>query len=249
MKKLSVFLAVMILATGFVFAQEEGDLEEQAPKKERQIELFHLQLSIGFPIHWTNGLHNDEFYQQINLDTADIMMEDKTVTANTAIGLSLIFNFTKIVGLTLDMDFFYGAKLSGFASPTSDHISLFGANIFLGPIFYIFNNDLLRIPIGIGVHMYYFGDDLWMTELSGNNGAWVRRTEFQFGPAISLGVEFHFTRNIYIFSKTNIAIDLVRMHSMKWHNGAGEYFDESHMDLFTAVNWKVKPSLGLGIKF
>jgi hypothetical protein len=260
MKKLFVLLVVLILAAGVALAQEENNNLEpvpapaQATSRERPIELFNMEISVGFPVHWTNGRHNQEVYY-FNPPDNEIYMEDRTVTANTSIGIAAIFNFTRGFGLALDMDFFFGAKIAGFAAPTSDYVSLAGANIFFGPIFYIFNNNILRIPLGIGAHMYYFQDDLWVPDLAvgSTQGAWLNRHEIQFGPAISLGVQFHFSRDIYIFSRTNVAIDLFRMFSRRWYDGV-EYRDQiNDEDYYVSehfsINWLVKPSLGIGIKY
>jgi len=257
MKRICVLLVAFILATGFVFAQENGEelelTQEPETRRERSIELFNMEISVSFPIHWTNGLHNDEFYRMINEISEEHMMEDKSVTANTAIGLGLIFNFTRAFGWMLDFDFFYGAKLTGFASPTSDYIGMSGANVFFGPVFYIFNNNVLRLPLSVGAHMYYFTDDLWIPQLDGSTGMWMNRHDLQFGPMVSLGVQFHFSRDIYMFSRTGVAIDLFRTHRIKWYDGHGnahEFLDDTHRHFNEiSINWLVKPSLGLGIKY
>ena len=260
MKKLSILLVVFLLVAGFIFAQEETTTvtqpEPQAQpqpqqaqpaeegKKERAIELFNLEINVGFPVHWTNGWHDATFYV-MHPD----MMEDKFVTADTAIGLAMSFNFTKTFGLTFDMDLFYGAKLTGFSNPTSDYNSLFGLNIYLGPYFYLFNNNMLRIPLTVGAHMYYFNDDLWVPDLSGAGGGWLNRKDLQFGITVALAVQFHFSRSVYIFSRTNIAIDFIRYHTIRWYDaGVTGYNEDNHFDIGD-VSWLIKPSIGLGIKF
>jgi len=229
MKKLCFLLAVFLLATA-VFAQEE--------RKELGIERFNLEVNVGFPVHWTNGVHDDAVNQGNKF-------EDKFVTANTAIGVATTFNFTRVIGLTLDTDFSLGAKLSGFASPTSDYISLAGANVFLGPVFYLYNANSLRIPLAVGVHMYYFADDLWIPNL-GNSGAWINRQDFQIGPGFSLGIQYHFDNGVYIFSRTNVMLDIYRMHTLYGSDGTA-LDDQYHSDY--SLNWSVKPCIGIGIKF
>ncbi|MCL2804743.1 MAG: hypothetical protein FWD26_02275 [Treponema sp.] len=250
MKKLFFLLAVLMLVTGFIFAQEEEVVEvevvEVEPEKKRKIEWFNLEISVGFPVHWTNGLHNDEFFLFNPPDP--IFMEDKLVTANTSIGIALVMNFGRKMGISLDADFFFGAKLAGFSSPTSDYNSLVGANVFFGPVFYLFNNNVLRVPLTIAGHMYYFADDLWIPELNTPTGAWANRSELQFGASIGFAVQFHFSNNIYIFSRTNVSVDFIRIHSIKWYDGT-DYRDMTCIDLFTEVHWGVKPSIGLGLKF
>jgi len=265
MKRLFVLLMVLILATGVAFAQEENNNQEDAsalertpePQKERSIEPFNFEISIGFPIHWSNSNHNRDIYL-FNPDDTEIMMPDKTVTANTSIGVAFIYNISRAFALSLDADFFYGAKLEGFSASRSDHVALSGANVFFGPTFYLFNNNILRVPLGVGAHFYYFQDDLWVPVIDGDpdnlSGSWINRHEFQFGPALSLAVQFHFSRDIYLFSKTSVAIDLLRRHTVRWYDGINEEYrdvfengEKWHQDF--GVNWLVKPSLGIGIKY
>jgi hypothetical protein len=230
MKKLCFLVAVFLVAN-LAFAQENV-------KTDSGIEKFSMEINVGFPVHWTNGVHDDAV-------NSGNMIEDKSVTANTAIGFATNFNFTRTFGLTLDMDFSFGAKLSGFATPASDHLSLAGANVFFGPVIYLYNSNSLRIPFAFGVHLYYFTDDLWLPDL-GVNGAWINRQEFQLGPEVSLGIQFHFDNGIYVFCRTNVAVDMFRMHSMSGSNGTA-YDENSHTDF--SLNWSVKPCIGIGIKF
>lgn len=262
MKKLSILLVLFVLTTAFTFAQESSEEEDavnsqrngtqsrtnESEKKERVIELFNLELSFNFPIHWTNGRHTDVFYA-INEPSPSYTLEDKFVTANTSIGIGTIFNFTRIIGLGMDLDLFFGGKLAGFSNPSSDYNSLFGINAFIGPIFYLYNDDILRMPLSFGGHLYYFKDDLWISDYETANGAWFSRSDLQFGPAISLAVQFHFENSIYIFSRTQLAIDIVRMHKIYTDNKKDQAIQErAHTDIVTGVNWGIKPTLGIGIR-
>jgi len=231
MKKLYFLIAVFLVASA-VFAQENY-------RDELGIERFNMEVNVGFPVHWTNGVHNDTVNDGNKY-------EDKFATADTAIGLAGTYNINRNIGITLDMDFFFGAKLTGFSSPTSNYISLSGLNVFVGPVFYLYNNGALRIPFTAGLHFYYFGDDLWIPELDGSGGSWTNRHEFQFGPEVSLGIQYHFDNNVYIFSRTNAGIDFLRVHSMNLSDGS-EYSKKFHRDL--SLNWDVKPSIGIGMKF
>jgi len=291
MKKLFVLLLTMILAAGVAFAQEgeaapaqtetpaqaqaqasaQTQDQTQTPQAEsapaaptRQIERMSLEVTIGFPVHWSHGTHDVQFYpSHPGVDDTDLIpMEDRFATANTAIGIALTFNFNRYVGFVLDADFFYGVKLHGFSNPASDYISLSSANIFLGPVFYLYNNNTFRVPLMVGLHMFYFADDVWVPELGGVTGSnsliaghWMNREELQFGLGLALGFQYHFNRNIYIFSRTNVSIDFVRMHSIKEvvdRNASGldstDYREASHIDLFTSIHWTVKPTIGIGVK-
>jgi len=253
MKKIAVLLIVFVLTAGLSFAQEE-----------REIELINVELGLGFPVHWSKGIHNDTFYifnsGYKNPDDTKGFGEDITVTANTSFGVGITFNFTRIIGLSIDGDFFFGGKLAGFSAPTSDYISLFGANVFLGPTFYVYNDNKLRIPLSVGVHMYYFADDIWVPELNASTpetgkGAWLNRTDLQLGAVLSIGVQFHFNSGIYVFSKTQVALDFVRFHSIKgWYttdvSNAASFVYNDKMDIVhLGVNWGIKPVIGIGITY
>jgi len=244
MKKLSILLIVFILAAGFAFAQEETQQAEQPAQPEPpKTEFFNLEITIGFPVHWTTGMHNDS-YPGV---ATPYGQEDRFASANTAIGFAMNMNFNRVFGIALDFDFFYAAKLNGISTETSDYISMSGFNLFFGPVFYLFNNNILRIPLAIGFHMYYFNDDLWVPVIGPSQGQWVNRDEFQLGAGLYLGVQFHFNKDLYIFSRTNVAIDFFRMHTMKGADGT-DYYEENCTDAFY-IHWNVKPTIGVGIKF
>jgi len=270
MKKLIILLAVAVLVTSFAFAQDDGlggsSAESNAGRTNTgrtnsiesnsgtSIERFNAEINLGFPIHWTNGQHDNALITTVG----DEKTEDKTVTATTSIGVGITFNFTNKIGLIVEGDFFYGAELTGISNPTSDYISLAGGNIFLGPLFYLFNNNVFRIPLAVGLHYYGFSDSLWMPGLE--EGAWVTREDHQFGAGVSLGFQFHFESGIYLFSRTSVTLDFLRWHSMSgYYVKAGETDLAQHRDEHGSIgteikeenifSWNVKPSIGIGIRF
>ncbi|GHV86083.1 hypothetical protein AGMMS50230_16910 [Spirochaetia bacterium] len=226
MKKL-LLLAALILVVGLCFAQDNGE-EAAAPAKPERLD---LELSAGFPVHWTNIADKHQG------------LDEREVTANTALGVSLLFNFSRKFGLTLDTDFFYGGEVAGLSGSSSQSGSLFGANVLLGAVIYLYNGSFLRIPLAIGGHMYYYSEDLWIPDLGGPQANWVKTRDLQVGPGASLGVQFHFNDSIYIFSRTNVAVDIFRWHTAK---GVGV---PSVSETELILGWEVKPSVGLGIKF
>jgi len=253
MKKLFVLPVILFLAAGLCFAEDDESVPEI-----RGIERFDLEIYAGFPVHWTNAKHDQGFYWF----NPGYTMEDKTVTANTAIGLSMTYNFKNKIGITMDTDFFYGAKIAGFSNPSSDYISMFGTNINMGAVFYLYNNNLLRIPLTAGCHFYYYSDDLWMPNLVGSvpstppaptasSGFWTNRRDFQLGPVISLGIQYHFNENIYIFGRTHVSLDLFRWHQVSYiaDDGSGTNTAQTKAEGEFAVSWGIKPVLGIGIKF
>ena len=236
MKKL-LLVAALILVVGFCFAQ---DADDDTPAKDKP-ELFDLEVTAGVPIHWTNGLATHGFF-----GTDD---EDKTVTANTAIGVALLFNFGRKIGFTLDTDFFFGSDVMGHPTPESFSSTLFGINALLGPVIYLYNGSFLRIPLAMGLHVYYWSSDHWASDGvgAGMNDAWAKMRDLQMGPGLYIGIQFHFNNNIYIFSRTTVAVDLFRWHQIWYNDGAGNVSKDTDTE-FT-VAWHVKPALGLGIKF
>ena len=254
MKKLFVFFAVLLLAAGFVFAQEEAAVAAapvaaaepvaavEVPPEPLKTEFFNMEVSIGFPIHLTNGLHKHEL---LGVSPA-VDFEDKIITVNTSAGFAMNFNFSNRFGMNLDFDFFFAGKIGGTSAPTSSYNGMFGANIYLGPVIYFYNDGTLRIPWSFGGHLYYFTEDVWNPELDGSStpGIWINYYEIQFGVATSLGVQLHFSKSVYMFSRTTVAIDLFRIHKS---------FDAGidtlrHMDP-GALSWMVKPVIGVGLKY
>ena len=246
-------LVMFVLATGAALAQEAID------------SFFDFEINVGFPVHWSNGRmkvadetgKNKAYWLPTGLQDA----YDKTVTANTSIGLAASFNFTPKMAVMIDADFFYGAQLSGIGGGSggnvANHNALFGFNIFIGPQFYLYNKGQLRIPLFIGPHLYFFAGDQWWDNQP------FKVTDFQAGLALGLAVQFHFDKNIYIFSRTNVAFDFFRMVSVENRTlmqnpddiltGASPIRDipagTVSRNMGAALGWLVKPSIGVGIKF
>jgi hypothetical protein len=250
MKKLYLLLALLLIG-GLCFAQDSGDGEEVEQKRDK----LDLEITIGVPIHWTNSPgphgHWDEVANAISPVATVIGDEDKTVTANTAIGVSLLFNFGKKMGFLVDWDFSFGSTVMGHSSTDSYANSLFGSNILLGPVLYLYNGSFLRIPLAIGVHGYYWSSDSWLPEVFASGGAgWIKLKDFQAGPGLYLGIQFHFSDSLYIFSRTNVAFDIFRWHQImvSYDNaGTNDTYDSSWIEW--ATSWSVKPTIGIGIKF
>ena len=231
MKKLFL-LAALILIAGLCFAQNgEAAAEQEKP------ELFDLEITIGVPVHWTNSPITHGFYSSAD-DT------DKVVTANTAIGVALLFNFGRKIGFTLDTDFFFGSDVMGHTNPYSSSSTLFGANVLLGPVIYLYNGSFLRIPLALGVHMSYWSSDAWV-QIGTPATGWIKTRDLQFGPGAYIGIQFHFNNNLYIFSRTNVAVDIIRWHGIM--TSTGNFGHENGFEL--AIAWQVKPAIGVGIKF
>ena len=237
MKKLVLLLIAFILVGGFCFAQEEeGDDAGSGREK------FALELSVGVPVHWTNSPTPHKFFDAV----ADM---DRTVTSNTAIGLALMWPGKKKIGFTIDSDFFFGTDVMGHSPTNSYSNSLFGANMLIAPVFYFYNGTFLRIPFAVGLHMYYWSSDHWLPSdlnFQTNDGVWVKTNDFQAGLGLYLGIQFHFNNNIYIFSRTNVALDMLRWHQFKFSDGTDI---EKWGEFEFAMGWEIKPAIGIGIKF
>ena len=238
MKKF-LLLAVLVLLTGFAFAQESDEEIIANPVKP---EFFDMEITIGVPIHWTSSPSPHDFANQTDI-------EDKFVTANTALGVALLFNFTRTFGLTLDSDFFFGSDVGGQSPTSSNANSLFGFNLFLGPVFYLYSGNILRIPLAIGAHLYYWSGDFWTPlSTSAAAGEWFKYTDLQIGPSIYLGLQLHFNESIYITSRTTVALDMFRWHKSVY-NDATNTTVETYKHSEFAFGWHVKPAFGVGIKY
>jgi len=235
MKKFAL-LMVLILAAGFCFAQDDAD-DDATPA--RAIEKIDLEITIGVPVHWTNSPtpHKDDY-----LGSATAFGVDKRTTTNTAIGLALIYNVNKKWGLTIDTDFFVGTDLYGHsdANSNSNSATLFSANVLMGAVFYLYNGNFLRIPLAVGVHGYAWTNDYWVSQPD----TWYKMRDLQFGPGFYLGVQFHFNNSLYIFSRTNVAVDIGRWSQVvNATNGSNSSLE------FMAISWAVKPTIGIAVKF
>jgi biopolymer transport protein ExbD len=235
MKKLLVLL-VMLTLVFTVFAQEaeteyyeEDQTASQTTESPQPEKEFDLEVTAGIPIHWTDA-ENDP-------------IEDKSVTSAVALGVGLVFNFNRKVGLALDTDISFARNLQGTSETSSSFYSLVTANVLLGPVIYLYNGSFLRIPLAFGIHYYFYSNDFWQT---GIGNQWWKNTDHQFGPGIYLGIQFHFNKSLYILSRTNINFDIARYYVAEV--GAGPDSDsDSDFEFIGALS--VKPTIGLGIKF
>jgi hypothetical protein len=231
---------VMVLVTGFCFAQ--GEENEAKEENETKPESFDLEITIGVPVHWTNSPLNHRFYQTGAIDT------DKVVTANTAIGVAMLFNNSnRKSGFAIDIDFFFGSDLMGQTRNDSYSNGLFGFNALMGPVIFLFNGDFLRVPLAIGAHIYYWSSDSWYSSQVGTNGAWMKTRDLQIGPGVYLGIQLHFNKDFYFLSRINVAVDLYRWHQIMSVDNLG--VEVNRIELETAISWAVKPTIGIGIKF
>ena len=229
MKKLVLLFIAFILVAGLCFAQEEDGETQQNRDK------LNLEVLIGVPVHWTTSPAPHDFLEENEMD--------RTVTSSTSIGFALTYNFSKKIGVMLDIDVFVGSDVMGNSPTNSYSSSLFGANALLGPVIYLYNGSFLRVPLAIGVHAYYWSSDHWSEWGTGaGNGDWIKIKDLQVGLGLSLGIQFHFNDRLYMFSRTNVAFDFFRMHSVVF---SGE--EESCRGM--EIGWMVKPALGVGVKF
>jgi hypothetical protein len=226
MKKLLVILTMLTLAVS-LFAQEE----EQAAPSGKQKKEFDLEITGGVPIHWTNTEHG--------------VTEEKNVVGSVSLGLALVFNFNQKVGLTIDSDFSFAQSLYGDPTPLSSYYSQVTANILIGPVVYLYNGSFLRIPLAFGVHGFYYNNDHWDT----TPAVYYNVNDYQFGPGLYIGIQFHFNNNIYILTRTNVNYDIARYYTSKVGTGGGTPSVTSGSEFKLIGAWSVKPVIGLGIKF
>ena len=238
MKKL-VLSTALILIAGLCFAQDDEIVETVQKKAGTTV---GLEVTLGFPIH---QVHSPSPHDAFGSDTSSTN-EDVTTTTATAIGMALLVDFGKRVGLALDMDFSVGSEnftSSGIDSSSnlSSSQSLFGANVLFGPVIFLHKSNSLTVPLAIGVSAYYRSFNQW-TPLFEGNGTWVKTSDIQVGPGFYLGVNYHFNEIIYIFTRVNVAIDIYRLHKEIKKASSSDHNEVS-------FGWGVKPTLGAGITF
>lgn len=242
MKKLLILLIMFSLAFA-VFAQEaevEAPAQEPAaPAQEASLpptgtgKGFVLEVTANIPVHWTDAEDHPSG------------LEDKTVSTATALGLALNFNFSRKWGFIIDADISFARALYGdpgvpAGNKNSDFGSLMTANVLLGPVVYLYSGSFLKVPLAFGVHYYFYSKDHWDYV----NTGWWQTSDHQFGPGLYIGIQFHFTKNIYIVSRATLSLDIARYHTEK--GGAGT----SSLNEFELVSsFGVKPTIGMGIKF
>ena len=243
MKKL-VLLCALVLVAGLCFAQDEDAAEARGS-------FFSLEISIGVPVHWTNSPIEHYFFDPNDTDPEDLAIyRDRTVTSNTAIGASLLFNFGRRMGLTLDGDIFVGTDVMGASNTSSYSNSLFGANLLFGPVIYLYNSTFLRVPLALGAHMYYWSSNVWYPngmDFTGEEGDQIFLTDLQLGAGMYIGIQFHFNDHVYLFSRTNVSLTLYRWHKVEALSANEEVISRKHNE--AAMGWGVKPALGVGVKF
>ena len=235
MKKLLLVMA-LLLVVGFCFAQDE-----EAPAKPKT-EFFNLELSIGVPVHWTTSPAPHNFFLP-----APALDMDRTVTTSTSVGFSMNMNFGRRIGFVVDFDVFVGTDVMGHTPTDSYSNSLFGMNVLAGPVFYLYNGSFLRIPLVLGLHLYYWSANHWDFFNAAADDSWMKINDFQLGPGLYLGIQFHFNRSLYMFSRTNVAVDLYRNHKVLAVENGATVLDKKHVAL--EWGWEVKPTIGVGVKF
>ena len=249
MKKLVLLLALFLIA-GLCFAQYDNNEDVEEEYVPPKIEFLNVELSIGVPVHWTTSeAPHIDFYDGKNNGM------DRTVTASTSIGFAVNMNITRRFGFVIDFDVFVGSDVMGNTPTDSYSHSLFGMNALVGPVIYLYNGTFLRIPLALGLHLYYWSADHWdFLTINGDEGTWLKTQDFQLGPGLYLGIQFHFNRNMYIFSRTNVAIDMYRNHRAtgRGYNADTDSYQDinvQHKDPVMEFGWKIKPAVGIGVKF
>ena len=77
----------------------------------------------------------------------------------------------------------------------------------------------------------------------------MRTSDLQLGPGLSFAVQFHFNNNIYLFSRTSVAIDIMRWHKLQIYDDANDDLADHDHGMEMIWGWMVRPSIGIGVKF
>jgi hypothetical protein len=175
-------------------------------------------------------------------------MQSKTVMQATAAGSALVFDFTSVFGLGIWADLFQsqvvfaddvGYPVTGPAGQ-GDYHSLTGANMLIGPVFYVYRQGGLRIPVSFGFHMFMGATDFFNTSIAYTKGltSW-----FQLGLGLNAALQYRFDNRTYIFSRLQLSWDF-------W--GASDTRTGGTVTKHSAVllnTFSIDPSFGVGITF
>jgi hypothetical protein len=250
MKKL-ILAIILVLCAGLCFAQE-GESASAASDRSEAIqpasaptsdkEKFNMEVSVGIAVHSTTSPTPHEFMGAVSTI-------DNGMVATTAVGFAMTFSLHKFVGFTLSTDFSYATEELSQSNPQSSSILLFGTNVFMGPVFYLWTHRLFRIPLALGAHMHYWDSTLWVPALNATDSpgaGWLRNNNLQVGVGSYVGIHFYFSQNAYMISRVNFDVDMYRFHRTRLSNGV-DTIDEGETEM--AIGWGIRPSIGLGMRF
>ncbi|GHV54158.1 hypothetical protein AGMMS49579_14200 [Spirochaetia bacterium] len=250
MKRLSMFLFVLLLIGTFCFAQtgtEPGQDPAQrppipasarspvatpqntpaptAPKAAPKKKNLDLEISLGVPVHFSNDIENPA-----------------ENSAAVATGLGLTFNIGNWAGIGLEADFAYTQNTVAISiNPNeSNYYSIFGTNVLLGPVFYLYHDDRFKIPLAVDFHFSFNKMDF--RNIDGNN-AKVSQSIFLIGPALQIGIQYHFSKDFYVLSRITVTCDVASFGTNTTTTKKDE-FERPEMGL----TWGVKPLLGVGLR-
>jgi hypothetical protein len=240
MKKL-ILAIVLVLCAGLCFAQEDESASSDAPEKEK----FNMEVTVGVAVHSTTSPTPHDFLGAVNVI-------DTGMTANASLGFAVVFSLSKHVGFALNTDFFFMTEQLNRSDPQSSSVSYFGANAFVGPVFYLWSYRLFRIPLGMGVHMSYWNAGVWEPSLNTTEdtpgSGWLKSNDLQLGAGFYVGIHIYFSKDAYMISRVNFSVDMYRMHQTQLYNQENiDIIDESHAEM--SMGWGIRPSIGLGMRF
>ncbi|GHT66853.1 hypothetical protein FACS1894110_11260 [Spirochaetia bacterium] len=252
MKRLSMFLFVLLLIGAFCFAQTgtaPGQAPAQrppipaparppvaapqntpapaAPKAAPKKKNLDLEISLGVPVHFTNDIE-----------------KPSENNAAVAIGIGLTYNFNKWVAIGLEGDFAYAQNTSAISidpDNKSNYYSIFNANVLLGPVFYLYSDEHFKIPLAVDFHFGFNRSDFSQIQTDRTVDP-ISQSVFLLGPALQIGVQYHFSKDFYILSRAMVTCDVV---SFGANTSTGDVkTDRPEM----GITWGVKPLLGVGLR-
>jgi hypothetical protein len=114
-----------------------------------------------------------------------------------SLGFAGISPFNDFVGLGVYDNFVFPLELSATINGTkattkrADYDSLFGVGMLIGPVFTLYANERVRIPLAAGLHFFL---------LTSSTGP-VGMLGFEFGLGTNIGIEYYLTRRIYVLGR------------------------------------------------
>jgi hypothetical protein len=189
LKKL-IFLTINMFLIGFCYGQ--------------LISQWDIELSSGYSFY---TISNDNEY---------------TINNGFPFGISCAFYVDDRFGVGIYSNFIYIPKSVGTDTVEGSSIKnggnnfLFGFDFLVGPIILLYNTDKIKIPFSIGIHFNLFmafckvkAPDEYNYLFPGK--AELEYSEVNYGIGFNIGIEYHFSKRVYILSRIQGSFDFINI--------------------------------------
>jgi hypothetical protein len=154
-----------------------------------------------------------------------------------SLGFAGISHFNDFVGLGVYDNFVFPRELSGAINGTkaelkrADYDLIFGVGMLLGPVFTLYANERVRIPLAAGPHFFMLTASTGPASMLGR----------EFGLGANIGIEYYFTNRIYVLGRVEGTWDFLASTRIYTAYGSA-----SNSGRITGLG--VNPNVGIGFK-